>query len=250
MKAIIIAAGQGTRLHPYTLECPKPLLKIGARSMLERQVDAYRAGGIKDVVVVVGYQAEQFPDLGVTYVRNDRYRENSVLVSLMYAREYMQDGFIASYSDLIFSPELVKELIDSEQDIVLSLDDTWQTRYSTLEHHPTGAVEKVLYDSSLKISKLGKPIEESAPAEFIGLIKASSTGAKLIYTGFQQAKASFEGKPFGYAKTFEKSDLTDLLQYLIEGGTSIYGLIQSRFPWVEVDTAEDLALARKLFVST
>lgn len=250
MKAIIIAAGLGTRLHPLTLDTPKCLLQVGSHTMLEHQIQAYRTAGIKDIVVIVGYQAERFPDLGVTYVLNDRYRHNSVLNSLMYAEQHMTDGFITSYADLIFGSALVAELLKAPHDIVLSIDDTWRSRYTNLEFHPVQAVEKVMYDQTLRISELGKPIDASAPGEFIGLTYVTPIGAKAFCQAFHQAKAEYWGQPFQRASTFEKADLTDLLQFMIEGDQAIFGLVQSRYPWVEVDTEEDLKLARNLFAKT
>ena len=247
MKGILIAAGLGTRLGAHTTVTPKCLLRVGAISMLEHQVQAFRANGINDILVINGFQADRFPDLGVTYVRNDNYRQNNILNSLMYADASMADGFIASYSDLVYEPRMVQGLLDAPGEIVISVDDTWKERYAHLDFHPPEAVEKVAYDQDLRLTDIGKGISNDAPGEFIGLLRCSKAAAAGFRESFARAKAEFWGKPFVRAADFEKAYLTDFLQYLIDEGTAVHATIPRDVRWVEVDTAEDLELANSTF---
>ena len=59
MKAIILAAGEGIRLRPYTLDRPKCLVELVGKSLLEHQLAALRAAGITDITMVTGYRANQ-----------------------------------------------------------------------------------------------------------------------------------------------------------------------------------------------
>ena len=68
MKAIIIAAGMGQRLRPYTADRPKCMVEINGRSLIERQVEAYRAAGIDEINVIRGYRGRQIQLPGLTYV--------------------------------------------------------------------------------------------------------------------------------------------------------------------------------------
>lgn len=247
MKGILIAAGLGTRLGPHTTALPKCLLPVGGKSMLEHQIHAFRSSGVEDIVVIVGHEASRFPDLGVTYVTNERYRQNNILGSLMCAEAHMSEGFVASYSDLVYEPRMVGDLLRAPGEVVISIDDTWKTRYSHLEFHPPEAVEKVAYDDALVVSELGKGIANSAPGEFIGLLRCSKAATEGFVEAFARAKTEFWGKPFVRAADFEKAYLTDFLQFLIDGGTAIHGQISSDVTWVEVDTEEDWQLANRTF---
>src|SRR3954469_23177547 len=105
MRAIIVAAGMGRRLAPYTDDRPKCLVEVNGRSILERQLDAYRAAGVDDFVVVRGYLAERIALPGLRYVENADYRRNNILASLFCARAEMAGGFYFSYADIVFRRE-------------------------------------------------------------------------------------------------------------------------------------------------
>ena len=100
MKAIIIAAGKGSRLKHLTTDRPKCLVEVNGKSMLQHQLDAYRANDIHDIHIVKGYMQEKIDLPDITYYINDQYEHNSILHSLMYAEEAMDDSFIATYSVL------------------------------------------------------------------------------------------------------------------------------------------------------
>ena len=93
MRAIIVAAGMGRRLSPYTDDRPKCLVEVNGRSILARQIDAYRAAGIDDLAVVRGYMKERIQVPGARHFENDTYRENNILVSLFHAEEAMDEVY-------------------------------------------------------------------------------------------------------------------------------------------------------------
>ena len=108
MKCIIVAAGMGRRLSPYTDDRPKTLVEINGRSILERQVDAYRAAGVDEINIVRGYMKEKIDVPGARTFDNDEFRTNNILSSLFYAEAAMDGGFLFSYSDIVFRPEVVR----------------------------------------------------------------------------------------------------------------------------------------------
>ena len=92
MRAIILAAGEGTRLRPHTLDRPKCLVPLAGRPLLAWQADALRRAGVSDITVVTGYRADQVAALGFATVHNDRFRETNMVASLMCARALL-DGW-------------------------------------------------------------------------------------------------------------------------------------------------------------
>jgi len=81
-KAIVIAAGLGSRLKGYTEALPKCMLKFGDKTLLERQLDVYRECGIDNISVVRGYEKEKINFDDLRYFENPDYRNNNVLCSL------------------------------------------------------------------------------------------------------------------------------------------------------------------------
>ena len=91
MNCLIVAAGMGRRLSPYTDDRPKCLVEINGRSILQRQVDAYRAAGIDDIVIVRGYMREKIDVPGARYFENVDFRSNNILLSLFFAEPAMAE---------------------------------------------------------------------------------------------------------------------------------------------------------------
>ena len=112
MKAIIIAAGRGQRLKHYTKALPKCMLKFGGKTLLQRQVEALNANGIKYIVVIKGYQKDKIKYPNLRYVINDRYEHNNILNSLFYAESEMDSDLIISYSDILYEKEIVTKLLE------------------------------------------------------------------------------------------------------------------------------------------
>lgn len=85
--AIIIAAGRGSRMQSFTDDKPKCLLRFGDKTLLEGQLEAYRACGIEDISLVRGYQRDKINVPGLRYFENPQYADNNILVSLFCAEE-------------------------------------------------------------------------------------------------------------------------------------------------------------------
>ena len=244
MKAIIVAAGMGRRLSPYTDDRPKTLVEINGRSILARQVDAYRAAGVDEIHIVRGYMKEKIQVPGAHYFDNDEYRQNNILVSLFYAESAMDGGFLFSYSDIVFRPEVVRTVIDTEGDYALVIDRRWQEAYVGRQQHPVeeGEVARVVDGRVTLVGKKTMPAAE-ASGEFIGLARFSARAVEAMRARYHARKNELSGKPYGRAPRFEVAYLTDLLNDLIEGGE----IMRPAFidgGWREIDTVEDLERAK------
>ena len=102
MKAIILAAGEGKRLHPLTLNQPKCLVELFGKSILKWQVDVFNHFNITDIAVVKGYMEEKINIPDINYYINKKFRDTNMVETLFTAREIMDDSVIVSYGDIIF----------------------------------------------------------------------------------------------------------------------------------------------------
>ena len=246
MKAIIVAAGMGRRLSPHTDDRPKTLVDINGRSILQRQIDAYQAAGVNEIHIVRGYMKEKINVPGARYFDNDEYRNNNILVSLFYAESAMPGGFLFSYSDIVFRPEVVRSVIETEGDYALVIDRRWHEAYVGRQQHPVeeGEVARVVDGKVTLVGKKTVPPAE-ASGEFIGLARFSERAAEQMRARYHMRKNSLSGKPYGRAPRFEVAYLTDLLNDLIESGE----IMRPAFidgGWREIDTVEDLERAKSV----
>ena len=111
-KAIIMAAGQGTRLRPITLTTPKPLVKVNGKAMIETAIEALKENGIHEIYIVVGYLKEQFQYLkekydGITILENNLYDKYNNSYSLYVARDYIENAIILDGDQIIFHKEIL-----------------------------------------------------------------------------------------------------------------------------------------------
>lgn len=249
MKAIIVAAGMGRRLSPYTDDRPKCLVEINGRPLLQRQIEAYRMAGVTDFVIVRGYRGADLgralcAEPGVRFVENPDYQRNNILRSLMYAAAELPGGFLFSYSDIVFRPEVVTALCQARQDLSLVVDPFWADAYEGRTDHPVSEAELAEMGPEGRVLAVGKRVvpQERAHGEFIGLLRASERGAAwLLDTYGRRLKERGLDAPYGRAPRLEVAYLTDLLNDLIDEGRSLHGVdIAHPASWREIDTVQDL----------
>ncbi len=114
MKGIILAAGKGSRLNGTIGDKPKCLLRVGGQTLVERQIEALRAAGITDIVVVVGCQSDHVKRAcgkRITYIDNTRFAQTNSLYSLWMARPLLYDGFVVMNCDVLFHPQMLTDLV-------------------------------------------------------------------------------------------------------------------------------------------
>jgi L-glutamine-phosphate cytidylyltransferase len=239
-KALIVAAGKGSRLRTYTLDMPKCMLDFGGKTLLQRQLDVYRSCGVTDISLIRGYCGEKICYSGIRYYENPDYERNNILNSLFCAEPEISGNLLVSYSDILFEKHVVDSLIQSEHDISIVVDVSWSDYYEGRSEHPASEAESVIFDSNGTAARIGKIFAEEnvVSGEFIGMMKLTPNGAELFKQRFHEAKARYWGKPFQRATTFEKAYLTDLLQEIAQSGIPIH-CVTIRRGWREIDTVQD-----------
>jgi choline kinase/DNA-binding XRE family transcriptional regulator len=247
-KAVIVAAGLGSRLQKHTENLPKCMLDFGGKTLLQRQLQAYNDCKIKNITIIRGYKKEKINYKNLNYVTNSDYKNNNILNSIFYAEEEINGNIIISYSDILFDSNVVKRLMESDHDISVVVDIDWRGYYKDRQDHPLSEAENVIFDSNNQVVKIGKigTQKEEVHGEFIGMIKLSNKGAEIFKENFHRVKKLYWNKPFQRAAIFQKAYLTDMLQELVDIGIKVHCVIIER-GWKEIDTVEDYQKALKEF---
>ena len=224
MKAIILAAGKGTRLDGAAVK-PKCLVEIGGLTLLHRQIETLLSLDVKEIVVVVGFGADSIrEECGdeITFVENTRYAETSSLYSLWLAQEYLSDGFVVLNSDVLFHPQLMADLLKSSCDNALLLSDSEKEAPLGDEEMKVKVRDKLVVD----ISKEMDPLE--ADGENVGIVKFSGSGAKLLIDYMNKLIAA------GAVKDWAPRAFLEFARHHPLHALSTHGL-----PWIEIDFPED-----------
>jgi len=247
-KAIIIAAGLGSRLEDLTKDIPKCMLELNGKSILQHQIDSYQANGISDISVVRGYKKEKINIKNLTYYENLDYKNNNILNSLFYAEPKIDGNIIISYSDIIFNSKIVDRLLESNADISIVVDVDWKGRYESRADHPIEEAENVIFDANHLVVDIGKIMTSSndVHGEFIGMMKLTPRGAEIFKRHFHRAKELFWDKPYQRAATFQKAYITDIIKDMSELGVHIQTVIIEQ-GWQEIDTIEDFKNAERKY---
>jgi choline kinase len=257
-KVIIIAAGRGRRLMPYTDLMPKCLVPVDHRSILDIQLEAFRAHGVDEVVIIRGYLGDVLEarrgELGeVRFVDNPNWQHNNILESLFCAEAELDGPLYLTYSDIIFTPEVVGTLAAAEGEICLTIDQAFRDVYVGRSDHPLDEGEVADIDDYGLVRRVGKRAlpPEDAFGEFIGLAKLGAEGAQWMRDAWRELKSAYKGledQPFQRAASFRQAYLTDMLQHLIAAGRPVVPVAIDG-AWREIDTVQDLERARRLLSS-
>lgn len=241
MKAIILAAGQGTRLKKYTENLPKGMLTFMGKTIIERQIDLYRKNGIDQIIIVRGFAADKITYEGITYYDNKDYANTNMVESLMAAKSEFNDDIIVSYSDILFEERLLKGMMEAEGDVLVSVDEDWKRYWMKRYGRADFDTESLSINSDGDITELGResPELESIDARYIGLLKFSKSALSYIEGLLGEAYQKFQDRPWQQSgKPVRKAYMTDLLNAVIESGKPVKA---KRFSggWIEFDTNED-----------
>ena len=126
MKAIILAAGRGSRMKKLTDESPKCLVKLRGKTLLDWQLDAFANAGISQVAIVTGYKRELLANRGLEEFYNDRWAETNMVSSLTCANAWLMEGpCIVTYSDIFYCSRAVTLLMENLMPLAITYDPNW-----------------------------------------------------------------------------------------------------------------------------
>jgi L-glutamine-phosphate cytidylyltransferase len=223
MRAVILAAGKGSRLNGTTGDKPKCLIRVGDKTLIKRQIETLQSVGIDDITVIVGCQADRVRRLcggGISYIENTRYAQTNSLYSLWLARPRLLDGFVVANCDVLFHPQLLIDLLTSRYDDALLID------YSEALLGNEEMKIKVRRGCVAAISK--KLPADQADGENVGIAKFGADGARLL-AGFLDQRVAAGGRRDWVPHAFDDFARVRPLHVV---GTRGY-------PWTEIDFPED-----------
>jgi len=239
MKAIILSAGQGSRLGHLTHAQPKCLIEFGGRSLLDRQLDTLVANGIDEVVVVTGFRDDQIEaslarrSAGprVRTVFNPFYKVADNLGSLFVARHELAGDVLVWNGDTLVSEELMRRVIanQAQDGICVTID-----RKDGYDQDDM----KVIAADDGRLRAIGKRIADGVNAESIGLLAFRGDGAARFRAAIERAMRTSEGTTIWYLR---------VIHHLAQNG-EVWTYDISGEQWGEVDFPEDLASAEALCI--
>lgn len=245
MRAIILAAGEGTRLRPHTLDRPKCLVELAGRPLLAYQMASLEAAGIHDIAIVTGYRADQLIPYGRPTRHNDEYASTNMVASLMAATDLLDgtDDVLIAYADIVYEPRVVAELCRSREPMCTTVDRQWLRLWRLRNEDPLLDAETLKLNARGDIVELGRKPRSLADiqAQYMGLILARAEVARtlpLVYSNLDP-EATYDGKPK------PRMYMTSFLQWLIDHGQPVHA-VPVDGGWFEVDSVSDLELYEDL----
>jgi L-glutamine-phosphate cytidylyltransferase len=231
MRAIILAAGAGSRLHGAAGDNPKCLLRLGGRTLLERQLDCLRSAGIDRVTVVVGYQAARVAEVcanSATLVENERYAATNSLYSLWLTRSLLSDGALVLNGDVLFHRRLLERLLEARPEDALLVD------YRPPSPQAFGEEEMKVSVRAGRVVAIAKTMAwQEADGENVGLVKFGAAGAALLVRCLDDV---VEG---GSVRDWAPRAFQAFCRL-----RPLHAVGTGSLPWIEIDFPEDYARAQ------
>ena len=251
MNAIILAAGEGKRLHPLTLTKPKCMVELFGKPILERQLSIFKKCGIDDICIVTGFKSELINYPNVDYIKNPNFMKTNMLESLFCASKKFTESTIVSYGDILFEQQVLKKLIDSKSDFSIIIDKQWEKYWKIRSNNPLNDLESLKLDGEQNITSIGKKVENlnEIEGQYIGLMKFQNNAINKIKSFYTKSKSIFQtthSNPLNSRLSFENSYVTDFLQGLINDGQKLKA-ISIENGWLELDSINDYEIYENLF---
>jgi len=226
MKAVILAAGEGKRLRPFTETMPKVMLPIGNKPVLEHVFDAVKKSGINEVILVVGYKKEvimeyfkDYDGIAIKYVVQDK--QLGTANALLKAKNHVKDTFIVLSGDNIVDQNSILKLIKDK------------SKYSMLiKEHPHPSKYGVVFVEKQSLRRIvEKPQEEIGRFISTGIYKLPKNIFKEI------EKLSRQGV----------HDLSSVIQSIVENGENINTIVANF--WMDIVYPWDLISVNELMIA-
>tara|TARA_Y100000589_G_scaffold328319_1_gene372176 strand:+ start:2806 stop:3528 length:723 start_codon:yes stop_codon:yes gene_type:complete len=239
MRAIILAAGRGSRMQHLTNDKPKCLLEVNGKRLLEHQFEAITKAGIRSVAIVTGYKQELIKLPGVELIHNERWAETNMVSSLVCADNWLQqDTCIISYSDIFYDSSAISSLMENQNELAITYDPNWAGLWEKRFQNPLDDAETFQFDEKNFLTEIGRRPKtmKDIQGQYMGLLRFMPNAWKEITAIRNNLKNTIK----------DKMHMTELLQRVIMAGTLNIKAIPYMGNWGEVDSEDDLNVYNKL----
>lgn len=235
MKAIILAAGLGSRLQPLTENQPKCLVPLRDKPILEYQLAVFNSCGIDDISIVSGYKQEALAKYKLTEYINSEYSDTNMLYSLFCAEAAFDDDLIISYGDIVYEKRILEKLIESQDQFSVVVDLGWLDLWKLRMDDPLSDAETMILNNQEHIVSLGKKTTDLSEiqGQYTGLFKISKDSLTAIKNYYHQLDAA--------KLNTRKMYMTDFIQLVIDNLFPIKAVLVNH-GWLEIDTFKDWQL--------
>ena len=234
MKAVVLAAGQGTRIRSVHGEHPKCLIEVDGSTILDHQLEALSMAGINDIAIVVGYEKEQIIsyvrtksliNLRIHFIENPAFAITNNIYSLWLALDWLRgDSFVVLNADVIFDSEILQSALRLYAPISMIVDPLW--RDETM---------KVIIEVD-RVTNMSKKISRE---EFNGTYIGITVFSESIQNQFFREMRNLIGS--GRVNEFFNIAVQQLANKgIFVGFSSTEGLA-----WAEIDDPVDLSFAQR-----
>jgi len=235
IRAVILAAGRGSRLRHLGGDRPKCLVQLAGRPLIERQIAALRRGGADEIGIVRGYRAAMIDYPGVSYFVNERWAETNMVTSLAAAASWLREApVIVSYGDIFYRSELVRGLAGASGPLVISYDRCWRLLWTRRFAEPLADAETFRIDGAGRLLEIGGKTTslDDIQGQYMGLFKFTPPAWRVVET----LLSSLDGT------TRDRLDVTGLLRRLLAGTDLAISTVGTDGQWGEIDSPEDVEL--------
>ena len=233
MRAIILAAGRGSRMKHLTSNKPKCLVTLKGKPLLEWQLKAIKDAGIKEIAIVTGYKKELLAHYKLVEFYNNRWLHTNMVVSLTCAEEWLKKGpCVISYSDIFYEKSAIVSLINCSASLAITYDPNWLSVWNKRFDDPLSDAETFRINTSNQILEIGNRPNciEEVQGQFMGLLRITPESWKEIVNILSELPPNIR----------KKIQMTNILQNIvIKKRLAVLGIPYGD-KWGEVDTFEDL----------
>jgi L-glutamine-phosphate cytidylyltransferase len=234
MRAIVLAAGCGSRMAALTRRGPKCLLALRGATLLDRQVAAFRRIGAQRIGVVGGWHVEALRGRGVEVLENARWREGTMVGSLCRAHDWLAaDTTLVSYGDIAFCHRTVARLAAAPEPLAVAYDPRWRALWSRRFEDPLDDAETFAVDGAGHLLDIGGPARDAdrIAGQYIGLMRWTPEAWARYGPILQDLQERERGR---------RVDMTGALRLLVRDHGAAIATVPIAGPWFEFDSAHDV----------
>ena len=234
MRALILAAGRGSRMNSLTDDHPKCLIEFRGKALLEWQLETLKEANITEIGIVAGYKGELInPKEAVIKFWNERWNETNMVASLACAEAWLSENTcIVCYSDIIYKKDAIESLINCPAELAITYDPKWKELWEKRFDNPLDDAETFRLNSGSVLSEIGGTPTSLSEIEgqYMGLLRISPKA----WSEIKRVRESLD------TERFDNIHMTDMLQMIIDKGTIDIEALPYEQEWAEFDSPNDL----------